>query len=62
MQDITKMKDAELSELISEKRETIRGFRFNPTARDVRAVRDAKKDVARALTEQNRRAHEAAAS
>lgn len=62
MQDIIKMKDSELTELIREKREASRGFRFNPASRDVRAIRDAKKDVARALTEQGRRARETAAS
>ena len=62
MQDITKMKDAELAELIREKREASRGHRFNPASQDVRAIRGAKKDVARALTELNRRAREAAAS
>lgn len=62
MQDIIKMKDTELNDLIRENRETVRAFRFNPAARDVRAIRTAKKDVARAQGELNRRAREAAAS
>lgn len=55
MQDITKMNDAELTEFIREKREDVRSSRFNVGARDVRAVRTAKKDAARALTELARR-------
>lgn len=51
MSDIKKMSDKDLISLIREKREAVRGARFNPTARDVRAVRNAKLELARALTE-----------
>ncbi len=51
MNDIRKMKDAELAAFVGEKREAVRGFRFNAGSRDVRALRAAKKEAARALTE-----------
>ena len=51
MKEIQKMKDAELVSLIDEKRVEIQNFRFNASARDVRSVRTAKKEIARALTE-----------
>lgn len=56
MKDIRNMKDTELTSLVNEKREEIRNFHFNAAARDVRAVRAAKNDIARALTELNDRA------
>lgn len=57
MQDIAKKNDKELVEFIREMRESVRTARFNHASRDVRAVRTAKKDIARALTEITRRAH-----
>ncbi|OGG85615.1 hypothetical protein A2392_02515 [Candidatus Kaiserbacteria bacterium RIFOXYB1_FULL_46_14] len=51
MNDIRKMNESELNTLLSEKRETVRGFRFGTGGRDVRAKRSAKKEIARALTE-----------
>lgn len=51
MNDIRKMNESELNTLLSEKRETVRGFRFGTGGRDVRAKRAAKKEIARALTE-----------
>ena len=51
MKEITKMKDKDLVDLVEEKRESVRNTRFNASARDVRAVRTAKKEIARALTE-----------
>lgn len=55
MQDITKMNDTAIVEFVREKREEVRASRFNSSARDVRAIRTAKKDIARALTELTRR-------
>ncbi len=55
MQDITKMNDKDLTEFLKTERETVRASRFNPASRDVRKVRTAKKNVARGLTEMNRR-------
>ena len=51
MKEIKKMNDKDLASFIEEKRESIRNFRFNAAARDVRAVRTAKKEIARGLTE-----------
>lgn len=51
MNDIKKMKDAELSSFVTEKREVIRSFRFGTGGQNVNAARTARKDVARALTE-----------
>ncbi len=58
MKDIQKKSDKELSEFVAEKREEVRGFRFGVAGagtRDVRKVRAAKHDIARALTELNTR-------
>lgn len=60
MKDIRKKSDKELVEFVAEKREEIRNDRFNASSRDVRAVRAAKRDIARALTELNDRAKKAA--
>lgn len=49
--EIKKMKDAELANFIKEKKEARRGFRFNSTAGDVKTLRTAKTEIARALTE-----------
>ena len=51
MTDIKKMKDSELVALVTEKREATRAFRFGTGGKDVSAMRTARKDVARALTE-----------
>lgn len=51
MNDIKKMKDSELATFVSEKRESIRAFRFGTGGRDFRAKRASRKDVARGLTE-----------
>lgn len=51
MNDIKKMKTAELSSFVAEKRETLRTSRFGTGGSNSSAVRMAKKDVARALTE-----------
>lgn len=56
MNDIKKMKDAELSSFVAEKRETIRSFRFGTGGQNVSAAQIARKDVARALTELKSRA------
>lgn len=62
MNEIKKMKDADLATLVSEKREAVRSFRFNVSGRDARAKRTARKEIARALTElQLRRQNPAAA-
>ncbi|MCA9361017.1 50S ribosomal protein L29 [Candidatus Kaiserbacteria bacterium] len=57
--DITKQSDKDLIEAVNTKREEIRNFRFSNTGsatRNVRVVRTAKKEIARSLTELNRRA------
>jgi len=51
MKEIKKMNDKDLASFIEEKREAVRNFRFNSASRDVRAVRTAKKEIARGLTE-----------
>jgi ribosomal protein L29 len=61
MKDIRKKNDSELAAFIAEKREELRTLRFNASGaalRDVKAARNMKKEVARALTE--RRAREIA--
>lgn len=55
MHEIINMNDTELAAFIDTERESVRKTRFNTTARDVRAVRAAKKNIARALTERTRR-------
>ena len=55
MKDISKKSDKELTEFIAKKREEIREARFSVGTRDVRAARTAKKDIARARTEETRR-------
>lgn len=59
VKDIKKKNEKDLAKLLTEKREEVRTFRFNiagSNTRDVRAVRTAKRDVARILTELNARA------
>lgn len=58
MKDIQKKNDKELASFVNEKREETRAFRFGVAGagtRDVRKVRTAKKEIARALTEMNAR-------
>lgn len=45
------MSDKELADFVVEKREAIRTTRFGGASRNVRAVRIARQDVARAMTE-----------
>lgn len=54
--------DAELTELLKEKREALRGIRFNASGsgmRDTNARKNIRREIARILTEMNRRAKEA---
>ena len=52
MQDIRKKSDAELSELVQSARETLRAERFKDRfARKANIIKNAKLEVARALTE-----------
>ena len=63
MKDITSKTDQELNEFIAEKREAVRTFRFTHASsrpRNVRQIRADKRDIARAMTEQTKRATEAA--
>ena len=56
MKDIQKKNDKDLTKMLGEKREEIRGFRFETAGsktRDVRAARKNKKEIARILTELN---------
>lgn len=58
MSEIKKMKDGELLSMIGEKREVVRAFRFGTGGQNVGAKRQARKEVARALTELKARAGE----
>lgn len=52
--DIQKKSEKDLQKLVGEKREELRTLRFQAAGsgmRDVKAMRNTKKDVARALTE-----------
>lgn len=52
MQDIRKKSDKELAELVQSSRETIRQERFKDVmSRKASIIRNAKTDIARALTE-----------
>lgn len=56
--EIQKKDDKALADLVKEKREAVRDFRFQNSGsatRNVRQVRADKKEVARALTELNAR-------
>ena len=56
MQDLRKKSDAELVETVQEARKTIREERFKDLfSRKAGTIRNAKKDVARSLTELNHR-------
>lgn len=53
-EELRQKKTSELTELIGRERGVVRDFRFSTAGsatRDVRAVRTAKKNIARALTE-----------
>jgi ribosomal protein L29 len=59
--EINTMSDADLVKELTEKRETLRGMRFNVAGSKVKNVREqraTKKEVARILTELNKRAAE----
>lgn len=59
MKDIQKKNDKDLAAFVEEKREEARSFRFSTAGagtRDVRAVRTAKREIARGLTEFTTRA------
>lgn len=56
--DIQKKSDAEIVSFVKEQRESLRKTRFGAAgagSSDVKAVRTAKKDIARSLTELNAR-------
>ena len=58
MKEIRKKDDKALIAYVGEKREEVRAFRFGTAGagtRNVRAVRAAKKEIARSLTELNAR-------
>lgn len=58
MKDIQKKSDADLLKFINEKREELRELRFKSAGsgmRDVKAIKNTKKEIAQALTEQNAR-------
>ena len=61
--DIAKKSDAELVELVREQREVLRGVRFGTggvIGGDINKVRDARKQIAWALTEQSTRSKSSA--
>ena len=51
MIDIKKMKESEIATLIKEKREVVRQTGFGMGVKNTNAAREARKDIARALTE-----------
>ncbi len=58
MKDLAKKTDKELKDTLAEKRETVRSFRFGmagSATRDTKAGMNAKRDIARILTEMTRR-------
>lgn len=62
MKEIRKKDEKALAAYIKEKREEVRAFRFGTAgagARNVRAVRTAKKEIARSFTELTLRARNA---
>jgi ribosomal protein L29 len=62
MKELAKKTDKELKELLVEKREFVRSFRFGmagSATRDTKAGKNAKHDVARIMTEFSRRARTA---
>jgi ribosomal protein L29 len=58
MQEIIKMKDADLSKLLMDKRDGYRTLRFDTTGTKTRNVKEGlatRKDIARIMTEINKR-------
>ncbi len=58
MKELIKKTDKELKEMLAEKREVVRTFRFGmagSATRDTKAGKNAKRDVARIMTEMTRR-------
>lgn len=51
MKEIQKMNDTDLVAFVEEKRAEVQKSRFNAAERNVKAVRAAKTEIARALTE-----------
>ena len=51
MKEIKKMNDKDLAAFVEEKREAIRSSRFSAADRNVKAIRAAKVEIARALSE-----------
>lgn len=51
MKEIQKLSDTDLEKLIEEKRAEVQKFRFGTGGRNVSAVRIAKTEIARAMTE-----------
>lgn len=65
MEELQKKNDKDLLAYVTEKREALRSLRFAASGsgmRDARAMRTTRKEIARALTELNRRAREGAQS
>lgn len=50
MSELNKLSDQELSELVEAQRTEVQQHRFGTGGRNVKAVRTAKKNIARALT------------
>lgn len=58
MEEIRKKSDADLTKFIAEKREALRALRFGGAGsgmRDVKSIKNTRKEVAQALTELNAR-------
>lgn len=65
MKELQQKSDRDLKEFVNEKRETLRDLRFKGSGsgmRDTHAIRKVRHDVARGLTELNRRNREEAKS
>jgi len=61
MKDIQKKNDNDLVEYVSNKREELRALRFDSAGsgmRDAHSMRNTRKEIARSLTEINRRIRE----
>ncbi|HEX4799042.1 MAG TPA: 50S ribosomal protein L29 [Candidatus Paceibacterota bacterium] len=59
MKEIQKMTDIDLATFIKEKRDALQKMRFGGAGsgmRDTRSIRNTRREIARALTEHNRRA------
>lgn len=58
MKDLQKKSEKDLRKVLGEKREELRGFRFDTAGsrtRNVREARSLRKEIAKVLTELNRR-------